>query len=92
MTPSRRRRPPGPPPAAGAPRDTPPSGGGPFRLIVGAGLILVVVVVAVAFLTGTSDDLPWGALIGVAVILGAMGLTARRRERRMRDAFPDDED
>ena len=51
----------------------------------------MAVVVAVAFLTGTSDDLPWGALIGVVVILGAMGVTARRRERRMRDAFPDDD-
>jgi LPXTG-motif cell wall-anchored protein len=49
----------------------------------------VAVVVAVAFLTGTSDDLPWGALIGVVVILGAMAVTARRRERRMRGAFPD---
>ncbi len=87
-----RRRPPGPPPAPDAPRDPSPGGRGPFPLIVGGGLALVAVVVAVAFLTGTSDDLPWGALIGVVVILGAMAATARRRERSMRDAFPDDED
>lgn len=86
-----RRRPPGPPPAADAPPDVSPAGRGPFPLIVGGGLVLVVVVVAIAFLTGTSDDLPWGALIGVVIILGAMGLTMRRRERRMRDAFPDDD-
>lgn len=86
-----RRRPPNPPPAPDAEPGTPPSGRGPFPLIVGGGFALVAVVVAVAFLTGTSGDLPWGALIGVVVILAAMGLTARRRERRMRDAFPDDE-
>ena len=87
-----RRRPPSPPPPADVSHDASPSGRGPFRLIVGGGLVLVAVVVAGAFLTGTSDDLPWGALIGVVVILGAMAVTARRRERRMREAFPDDED
>lgn len=91
MPPPERRRPPNPPPAPDPARDPSPSGRGPFPLIVGGGLALVAVVVAVAFLTGTSDDLPWGALIGVVVILGAMGVTARRRERRMRDAFPDDD-
>jgi len=52
----------------------------------------VLVVVAVAFATGTADDLPWGALVGVVLVLGAMVLTARRRERMMRDAFPEDDE
>lgn len=87
-----RRRPPTPPPAGDAPEGAKPAGSGPFRLIVRGGLILVVAVVAIAFATGTADDLPWGALIGVVVLLGAMLVNARRRERRMREAFPDDED
>lgn len=90
--PSPRRRPPGPPPAPDTRRDRSDRGRGPFPLIVGGGLLVVAVVVVVAFLTGTSGDLPWGALAGVIVILGAMAATARRRERAMRDAFPDDED
>ncbi len=86
-----RRRPPTPPPSGSVPR-APREGSGPFRMILAAGLALVVVVVAIAFITGTADDLPWGALIGVVVLLGAMAVTARRRERRMREAFPDDEE
>ena len=89
-----RRRPPSPPPAppAGEPAVEPAAAGaGPFRLIALGGGALIVVVVAVAFLTGTADDLPWGALIGVVILLGAMLVTARRRERRMRDAFPEDD-
>ncbi len=86
-----RRRPP-PPPSGGQPAGGAPSRPRPFRLILPAGLALVVLVVAIAFITGTADDLPWGALIGVVVLLGAMAVTGRRRERRMREAFPDDEE
>lgn len=68
-----------------------PAGAGPFRVIALGGAALIVVVVAVAFATGTADDLPWGALIGVVVLLGAMVVTARRRERRMRETFPEDD-
>lgn len=87
-----RRRPPSPPPAPDEPAaESARPGGGPFRLIALGGIALIVVVVTIAFLTGTADDLPWGALIGVVILLGAMLVTARRRERRMRGAFPDDD-
>ncbi|HZJ28503.1 MAG TPA: hypothetical protein VFD37_00775, partial [Solirubrobacterales bacterium] len=82
----------GAPPSGGQPAGGAPSRPRPFRLILPAGLALVVLVVAIAFITGTADDLPWGALIGVVVLLGAMAVTGRRRERRMREAFPDDEE
>ncbi len=92
--PSPRRRPP-PSPDHGPDRGpaTPAvSGLSPFRLISRLGLAAVVVVVAIAFATGTAADLPWGALAGFVVIFGAMFLTARRRDRALRDAFPDDEE
>lgn len=88
-----RRRPPSPPPDPDDPvADATPTRGGPFQLIAAGGAVVIVAVVAIAFLTGTADDLPWGALIGVLVLLGAMLAAARRRERRMREAFPDDEE
>ncbi|MGZ8619969.1 MAG: LPXTG cell wall anchor domain-containing protein [Actinomycetota bacterium] len=92
-TPNRRRPPPrtpgGDPPA----RPSTPrwAARGPVSTIAAVGALVVLVVVVVAFATGTADDLPWGALIGVLVVLGAMVLTARRRERMMRDAFPEDD-
>jgi LPXTG-motif cell wall-anchored protein len=97
----RRRRPPArrgasSPTGSDAPAEPAPGaragGFGPVRLIAGVGALVVAAVIAVAAATGTADDLPWGAIVGVVVILGAMVLTSRRRERRMRDAFPDDED
>lgn len=93
-TPSRRRPPPRPPgePPAGRPSTPRWAGRGPVSAIAAVGGVVVLVVVAVAFATGTADDLPWGALIGVVVVLGAMVLTARRRERMMRDAFPEDDE
>lgn len=86
-----RRRPATPPPERGPARPA-ARGPGPFRLIAGVGVVVIAVVVVVAFATGTAGDLPWGALAGVVVILAAMVLTARRRERALRDAFPDDEE
>ncbi len=65
----------------------------PTAIVVGAiGAVAAAVVIAVAFVTGTADDLPWGAIIGLGVILAALVGGARRRERRMREAFPDDEE
>lgn len=96
MEPPRRRRPPERSPAgpAAPPPARPARGGGvgPVRLITVGGALLVPAVIAVAVATGTADDLPWGAIAGVAVILSAMALSGRRRERRMREAFPDDEE
>jgi len=96
MSPRDRRQPPPRPPdgdpepaPAAEPRRNP---FGPVRAIALGGAVLVVVVVAIALATGTADDLPWGAVIGVVIILGAMVVTARRREQRMREAFPDDEE
>ncbi|WP_217922980.1 LPXTG cell wall anchor domain-containing protein [Miltoncostaea oceani] len=92
-TPNRRRpppRPPGEPPPA-RPRTPRWAARGPVTTIASVGALVVVVVVVVAFATGTADDLPWGAIIGVVVVLGAMVLTARRRERMLRDAFPEDD-
>lgn len=65
----------------------------PTAVLVGAaGAAVVGVVIVVAFLTGTADDLPWGAVIGIGVVLAAMALTSRRRRRRMDQAFPPEDD
>ena len=42
-------------------------------------------VVVVALLTGTADDLPWAAVIGVVIIAGIALVLERRRPR-----LPDD--
>jgi peptidoglycan/LPS O-acetylase OafA/YrhL len=95
MESSRRRRPPARPPAPSPPPATPPRRARPsfgsIPLVAGVGLIVVVAVIAVAFATGTADDLPWGAIAGVVVILAIMVVTGRRRARSIREAFPDDE-
>ena len=45
--------------------------------------MIVAVVIVVAFATGTADDLPWGAIIGVFVVLAfAFGVARRRAARR----------
>jgi LPXTG-motif cell wall-anchored protein len=92
-TPNRRRPPPRPPgdPPPERPRTPRWAARGPVTTIASVGALVVVCVVVVAFATGTADDLPWGAIIGVVVVLGAMVLTARRRERMLRDAFPEDD-
>jgi hypothetical protein len=85
--PSRRRpraRPPAPadPPAdppVEQPEDAPVRGRSPFGLIGGAALLVVVAVIVVAFATGTADDLPWGAIIGVLLVLAFAFAVARRR-------------
>jgi LPXTG-motif cell wall-anchored protein len=62
----------------------------PTAVVVGAvGAVVVAAVIVVAVLTGTADDLPWGALIGIGIVLVLMAVTARRRRRRMDDAFGD---
>ncbi|MGD9573535.1 MAG: LPXTG cell wall anchor domain-containing protein [Thermoleophilia bacterium] len=65
-----------------------PGADGPARrptfVIVGlAGAALTAVVIVVAFLTGTADDLPWGAIIGIGILLVAMAVVARRRRRAL---------
>ena len=52
-----------------------------------AALVIVAVVIVVAFATGTADDLPWGAIIGVLVVLAFAFGVARRRA-----ALREDED
>lgn len=42
-------------------------------------LVVVLGVVAVAAATGTADDLPWGAIIGVLAIMAFAYLAGRRR-------------
>ncbi len=82
-----RRRPRQPPPAppeppgAAPPEEEvpPPRRGGAFAVVWWAALALVVVVVIVAFATGTADDLPWGAIIGVLAVLGFALIALRRR-------------
>jgi hypothetical protein len=92
--PSRRRpraRPPAPaePPAAPAKVEEGPPvrGRSPFGLIGWGALLVVVAVIVVAFATGTAGDLPWGAIIGVLVVLGFALAVARRRA-----ALREDED
>jgi peptidoglycan/LPS O-acetylase OafA/YrhL len=82
-----RRRPRARPPAAADPpnapdedaQDAPVRGRSPFGVIGAAALVVVVAVIVVAFATGTADDLPWGAIIGVLVVLAFAFAVARRR-------------
>jgi LPXTG-motif cell wall-anchored protein len=77
-----RPRPPAPPEPAGAEpgeADAPPRRAPAFAVVWWAALAIVAVVVLVAFATGTADDLPWGAIIGVVVVLGFAWIALRRR-------------
>lgn len=82
-----RRRPrPRPPTSEGGPPAAPPEpqpgpGRNPFALVVWAALALVAGVIAVAFATGTADELPWGAIIGVLAVLAFAYVAGRRRGR-----------
>lgn len=90
-SPTSRRRP-GPPPAGappGGPGRTPPD---PFRVIAVVGALALVAVLVIAVATDTVDDVPWGAVIGVAVIVVAAVVTSRRRARRIRESFPDEDE
>lgn len=51
----------------------------PYRTVLRIGLALVVAVIAVAAATGTTDDLPRGAIIGVLVVMAFAGLAGRGR-------------
>ncbi|MEZ0285761.1 MAG: hypothetical protein ACAH79_11065 [Thermoleophilia bacterium] len=93
--PPRRRPRAGPPapadPPASAPGEdeegAPARGRNLFGLVGWAALVIVAVVIVVAFATGTADDLPWGAIIGVLVVLVFAFWVARRRA-----ALREDED
>ncbi len=61
-----------------------------FALVGIAGAVLTAVVIVVAFLTGTADDLPWGAIIGIGILLVAMVFVSRRRRRQMERAMEED--
>lgn len=94
MEPPSSRRRPGPPPAGAAAHPdgtgrTPPD---PFRVIAVVGSLAVVAVLVIAVATDTVDDVPWGAVIGVALIVVAAVVTARRRARRIREGFPDEDE
>ena len=87
-----RARPPAPaePPAAPVPdgEDAPARRRrNAFGVVGWAALAIVAAVIVVAFATGTEDDLPWGAIIGVLVVLAFAYAVARRRA-----ALRDDED
>ena len=82
-----RRRPRARPPAApGTAPAVPPDAGlgrrrNPFALVVWVALALVAGVIVVAFATGTADELPWGAIIGVLAVLAFAYVAGRRRGR-----------
>jgi LPXTG-motif cell wall-anchored protein len=59
-----------------------------FRGVLIAGTVLIVGAIGVALATGTADELPWGAIIGVLAIMAFAFVAGRRRAR----AFgPEDE-
>lgn len=80
----RRRPPPAPrpdpslPPKAGSRRPFAPNA---FRGVLIAGAVLVVGVIVTALATGTADQLPWGAIIGVVAIMAFAFVAGRRRAR-----------
>jgi hypothetical protein len=80
MTPDApRRRPRARPPAPEAPPAAVPRRGTAFGVVWWAALAVVLGVVVVAFATGTADDLPWGAIIGVLAVLAFAWVAMRRR-------------
>jgi LPXTG-motif cell wall-anchored protein len=86
MEPSTGRRrprtgPPGPAeePAAGGRESPGPRAGNRFTPLIAIGAAVVLAVVAIAFATGTADDLPWGAIIGVLVLIAFAWIAGRRR-------------
>ena len=83
--------PPEPPGPAPAGEDSPPRPRiDPFGVVWWAALAVVLVVIVIAAGTGTADDLPWGAIIGVFVVLAFAWVVGRRRAALRRQA--DDED
>ena len=51
------------------------------RGLLAAAILAVAAVVAVAAARGDLGDLPWGAIIGVLVLVGLIALARRRRPR-----------
>ncbi len=78
-TPSGRRRPRGRAQETEPPSEPPARGRHPFRTFLLVGVALVVGVIVVAVATGTADDLPWGAIIGVLVVMAFAYVAGRRR-------------
>jgi hypothetical protein len=78
--PSRRRPRARPPAGPGEVPDPAPARRRPaFVRVAWIALAAVAAVVAVALLTGTADDLPWGAVVGVVVIAAIALVVDRRR-------------
>jgi LPXTG-motif cell wall-anchored protein len=91
---AQRRRPRARPPAPAeshqdAPRsaaeDAPAARRNPFGIVWWAAAVIVVAVIVVAFATGTADELPWGAIIGVLAVLAFAYVAGRRRRMALRD-------
>lgn len=85
-----RARPPEPvEPAADAPApaadEAPSARRNPFGIVWWAALVVVVAVTVAAFATGTADDLPWGAVIGVLAVLAFAYVAGRRRRMALGD-------
>lgn len=67
------------------PNEVPESGFGIRRLaatkVAAFAFVAVVAIVVVALVTGAeARDLPWGAIIGVLVLIGAIFVIGRRRQ------------
>ena len=52
-----------------------------FRGVLIAGAIMIVGVLVIALATGTTDQLPWGAIIGVVAVMVFAFIAGRRRAR-----------
>lgn len=68
-----------------AAEDAPAARRNPFGIVWWAALVVVAAVVVVAFATGTADDLPWGAVIGVLAVLAFAYVAGRRRRMALGD-------
>src|SRR5262245_45184045 len=96
--PRRRPRPlppasPEPPGAAPAGEDAPRRGRiDPFGVVWWGALAAVLAVIVIAFGTGTADDLPWGAIIGVVAVLAFAWVVGRRRAALRRQDDDEEED
>ncbi len=60
-----------------------------LRGVLILGSVMIIGVFAIALITGTTDELPWGAIIGVLLIMGCAFVIGRRRSRAL---GPDGED
>jgi ABC-type Fe3+-siderophore transport system permease subunit len=63
-----------------------------LRGVTVLGAVMIAGVLIVALATGTTDELPWGAIVGVLVIMAFAFSIGRGRARALHDDDDDDDE